>query len=372
MNRQHRLDRRRFLGFSLGAIAGSGLIGSTLFQGSPLLGKSRRLARPREVQSGGLQLPEFCWVAIAELSMTEFIDDCARFGCDGTELTSYYMPADADDAYFHGLRRHAFRLGLDVSGTAVGNDFGFPSGDARRADRVGQDLGGSSRDDGGSGHSNLRWAPQTGDDRRGEPSADGRGDARVLRLRRHAAGFTSRSKTMAVRQRLPGGLLPLANDVDSPWFGVNLDTGNFHGESIYDELAEVAHLAINVQVKVAVTWRSGQSSLPTWGESRASWLIPATVVTSCWNTRRTRTRARRALGTSMSYEPRSPSRIRATRSRVIRSSKSILGRAGPSDRIPAIHPWRISRNRHYGLSTSMNPRPTTARVFSWANRERDN
>ena len=112
-------DRRRFLGFSLGAIAGSGLVGSTLFQGSPLLGEEPA-GLPGRVK---FSLAAYSYRNLLggnspELSMTEFIDDCARFGCDGTELTSYYMPADADDAYFHGLRRHAFRLGLDVSGTA--------------------------------------------------------------------------------------------------------------------------------------------------------------------------------------------------------------------------------------------------------------
>jgi sugar phosphate isomerase/epimerase len=42
-------------------------------------------------------------------------------------------------------------------------------------------------------------------------------------------------------------------DVKSPWFGVNLDTGNFHSEDIYGELEQVAPYAMNVQVKVVVS-----------------------------------------------------------------------------------------------------------------------
>ena len=49
------------------------------------------------------------------------------------------------------------------------------------------------------------------------------------------------------------GLLSLVKDVDSPWFGVNLDTGNFHTDDIYGDLARCAPYAINVQVKVVVT-----------------------------------------------------------------------------------------------------------------------
>ncbi len=43
----------------------------------------------------------------------------------------------------------------------------------------------------------------------------------------------------------------------SPWFGVNLDTGNFHSPRLYDELAEVAPYALNVQVKVNVSTDGG-------------------------------------------------------------------------------------------------------------------
>jgi hydroxypyruvate isomerase len=41
--------------------------------------------------------------------------------------------------------------------------------------------------------------------------------------------------------------------VQSPWFGVNLDTGNFHSDDIYGELERVAPYAVNVQVKVVVS-----------------------------------------------------------------------------------------------------------------------
>jgi sugar phosphate isomerase/epimerase len=46
------------------------------------------------------------------------------------------------------------------------------------------------------------------------------------------------------------GLLQFVRDVKSPWFGVNLDTGNFHSDDIYGEIEQVAPYALNVQVKV--------------------------------------------------------------------------------------------------------------------------
>ena len=46
------------------------------------------------------------------------------------------------------------------------------------------------------------------------------------------------------------GLLALVRDVQSPWFGVNLDTGNFQTDDVYRDLERVAPYALNVQVKV--------------------------------------------------------------------------------------------------------------------------
>jgi sugar phosphate isomerase/epimerase len=54
------------------------------------------------------------------------------------------------------------------------------------------------------------------------------------------------------------GILAIVRDVKSPWFGVNLDTGNFNGSDPYAELAQLAPYAINVQVKVSITPAGGK------------------------------------------------------------------------------------------------------------------
>jgi sugar phosphate isomerase/epimerase len=47
--------------------------------------------------------------------------------------------------------------------------------------------------------------------------------------------------------------------VKSPWFGVNIDTGNFHQtDDIYGDLARLAPYALNVQVKVVVKPEGGE------------------------------------------------------------------------------------------------------------------
>ena len=47
-------------------------------------------------------------------------------------------------------------------------------------------------------------------------------------------------------------LLDIVRAVQSPWVGINLDTGNFHSDDPYRDLAACAPYAVNVQVKVEV------------------------------------------------------------------------------------------------------------------------
>jgi sugar phosphate isomerase/epimerase len=53
-------------------------------------------------------------------------------------------------------------------------------------------------------------------------------------------------------------LLRLVRAIKGPNFGVNLDTGNFHGPDPYAEIAQTAPYAVNVQVKTELR-RRGKS-----------------------------------------------------------------------------------------------------------------
>ena len=72
-------------------------------------------------------------VAKQPMDLFKFIDFCAAHGCDGAELTSYFFPHNVTREYLIALRRHAFLRGGDISGSAVGNNFSLPKGEARDA-----------------------------------------------------------------------------------------------------------------------------------------------------------------------------------------------------------------------------------------------
>lgn len=186
-------------------------------------------------------------------TLQDFVEDCAQFGLEGTELTSYYFPKNTTAEYLRTLRRQCFRLGLDVSGTAVGNDFGHPPGEARTqqlanvkqwieyAEILGAPVirifAGSQKKDQTEAQTHSLMVQGI------EECCDYAGKHGVhLALENHG-GPTATAE----------GLLKFVRDVNSPWFGVNLDSGNFHSADPYAELERIAPYALNAQIKVVMS-----------------------------------------------------------------------------------------------------------------------
>lgn len=193
-----------------------------------------------------------------KLTLADFIDDCARMGLEGTELTSYYFPPDPTAEYLRQLKQQTFRLGLDISGTAVGNDFCHPPGAERnkqitlvkqwidRAESLGAPV--------------IRIFSGTA------KSAQTEQDAHRLAVEaiEECCHYAGRHGIFLALENHGGltttvdGLLRLVDDVKSDWFGVNLDTGNFHSADPYADLALIAPYAVNVQVKVSMNPGGGK------------------------------------------------------------------------------------------------------------------
>ncbi len=191
-------------------------------------------------------------------TLEDFIRYCAELQLEGTELTSYYFPRPVTDSFLNRMKFLAFTLGLDISGTAVGNDFCYPPGPKRQeqiqmvkqwvdyAARMGAPVvrifSGRPRN-GQSVQQAHRLAVEAM-----EECCHYAGQRGVFLALENHGGLT----------REIGGLLALVRDVESPWLGVNLDTGNLHGsptvEAAYRDMQRMAPYAVNVQVKVSLTY----------------------------------------------------------------------------------------------------------------------
>jgi sugar phosphate isomerase/epimerase len=193
-----------------------------------------------------------------KLTLADFVDDCAKFGLEGTELTSYYFPAQPSAGFLRELAQRCFRLGLDVSGTAVGNDFCHPQGGERE-----KQIANVKR---WIAHAAILGAPVirifSGNAKKGQSHEE----AHKLAVEgmEECCEFAGKHGVMLALENHGGltesvdGLLSLVRDVKSPWFGVNMDTGNFHSDDIYGDLAKLAPYSVNVQVKVEISPKGGK------------------------------------------------------------------------------------------------------------------
>lgn len=60
------------------------------------------------------------------MSMDELLEFCSETGFEAVDITAYYFPGYPEvpsDEYLYNVKRKAFRLGLEISGTGVRNDF---------------------------------------------------------------------------------------------------------------------------------------------------------------------------------------------------------------------------------------------------------
>lgn len=264
--------RRSFLKAGAAAAAGAALDPLSTSSGTP-----RPKAGQAPATSMHLSLAAYSMrdaLTAGEMDLFAFIDWCAELGLSGTELTSYYFEENFDRAYLHALKRRAFSHGLAVSGTAVRNDFCRPPGPERQADieHVRQWID----------HAAEFYAPHirifAGELPDGVDKATGIGWVAdgIREVLDHAA---ARGVVLGLENH--GGITARAADHlaiveavgEHPWFGVNLDTGNYRTDA-YEELAMAAPHAVNVQVKHVVHLNDGNTA-PTDMERIRDLLVSA-------------------------------------------------------------------------------------------------
>ena len=247
------LNRRHFIKSSCAAglsLAGCGLLGDSVARavepfkraGKPRLQLSLAAYSFRDTFKAGKNAKPF--------TLFDFVDYCADHSLTGAELTSYYFPEVVDAAFLLKLKRHAFVRGIPISGSAVGNNFVLPKGPEREAqitmvktwiDRCALLGAPHIRIFAGPMHKTLSEAEAKKLCIEAvEECADYAGAKGIfLGLENHGGIVAD-----------PEDLLEIVQAVKSPWVGINLDTGNFHTDDPYADLAKCAPYAVNVQYKV--------------------------------------------------------------------------------------------------------------------------
>jgi sugar phosphate isomerase/epimerase len=188
-----------------------------------------------------------------QIDMLDFVDYCAEHGCDGAEVTSYYFPSDLTKEYMLKLKRQAFLRGIALSGTAIGNTFTPPAGEKRdreiKTTKTWID------------HAALMGIPHirvfAGTLEKGQTPEEAKRNC-IETLSQCCNYAAEKGVFLGVENHggivaNPKDLIEIVRAVQSPWVGINLDTGNFHTEDPYADLEKIAPYAVNVQVKTEVT-----------------------------------------------------------------------------------------------------------------------
>lgn len=271
------MRRREFIS---SVAASTALLSSYAFDSSVMMAREpiQRTGAPRfKVGLAAYSLREFFGVSRGkkqqlkegrkEIDMFDFLDYCVAQNFDAAELTSYFFPIDLDDAYLLKLRQAAFLQGVTISGTAIGNNFTIGKGDKLDAEIATAKLWIDRAATLGAPH--IRFFAGTGRDlERGSTRMDEAIDA----LAECASYAGARGIFLGVENHgnlTAAQMLEIMHRVESPWVGINLDTGNFLSDDPYSDLEKCAPYAVNVQVKVSMKTPEGKhypADLPRIGK----------------------------------------------------------------------------------------------------------
>ncbi|MAH13433.1 MAG: xylose isomerase [Verrucomicrobia bacterium] len=191
------------------------------------------------------------------MDMLGFIDWASNQDLDAVEPTSYFFPKEVTPEYLAELRRRAHLLGVDISSGAIRNVFTLPDGPELNKWHAHVDTwidhyaaigcpiirvfagkapkGISEKEAIDNAVRNLEKACE----RAGRKGI-------ILALENHDFLMDSHRLTTIVER------------VQSPWFAVNLDSGNFTDKDPYAAFERTAPYAATVQLKVELRNAQGQ------------------------------------------------------------------------------------------------------------------
>ncbi|MBI5774842.1 MAG: sugar phosphate isomerase/epimerase [Verrucomicrobia bacterium] len=195
-----------------------------------------------------------------EMDMFKFVDFCAEHGCVGTELTSYFFPPDFDHAFLMQLRRHCFLRGVANSGTAIGNNFSHPKGPKRDAEIAETKKWIDRAALLGAPHIRV-FAGVTKEIPRDEA------DRLVITALEECCDYAGQKGVFLGLENHDSigsadTLLPMVKAVNSPWLGINLDSGNFRTDDPYKDFERCVPYSVNVQFKTEIHPANVKGNVP--------------------------------------------------------------------------------------------------------------
>lgn len=197
-----------------------------------------------------------------QMSYEDLVNLAVDLDVDGLDLTVYWFPS-TEDSFLLPLRRLAYRNAVEIYSISVRSDMCKPAGperekqaaDLRKWVDVANKLGashirvfGGTVPKGSTEEQAAGWVTEML--KEAAPYAGSKGV--LLGLENHG-GITEKAST----------IIQIVKGVDSPWVGVNLDTGNFN-RNAYQQIAEILPYSVNAQFKTHIRDENGKSVPSDW------------------------------------------------------------------------------------------------------------
>ncbi len=195
-------------------------------------------------------------------SYEDLVRSCVEWDVDGLDMTVYWVPS-TEKPWLHSLRRLAYRCGVQIYSIAIRTELTRAEQKDRDAEvenirrwvDVAAALGaGHIRVFGGylrggiTEEQAVPWVVECL--QRGAEYAGSHGV--ILGLENHG-GITTRAER----------ILEIVGKVNSPWVGINLDTGNFPQDP-WRQMEMCLPHAVNVQVKSEMVYEDGKRGPQDW------------------------------------------------------------------------------------------------------------
>jgi sugar phosphate isomerase/epimerase len=242
----------------LGVGAGVAWLGESVASAA-VLDKSARLKLSCNLYSFNAPLQK------KQMTLEEVLKFCADVGFDAVDPTGYYFPTYPtvpDDTYVYRIKQKAYRLGLDISGTGIRNDFTLSDVQKRKAqvELVKKWSGFAAH----LGAPILRVFS-------GPELLKGYTEKEVtewvIDSLRECAEYGASQGVMIVLQnhadfiRTAEQMFGILHAVGSDWLAANVDTGSFQMGDPYAEIAKIAPHAASWLIKENVTVNGKEQKL---------------------------------------------------------------------------------------------------------------
>lgn len=244
----HFLHRRKFLAsLALLPVLPAGMLHDT---------KSGKLEKTGDKGHLKTSLNAFSFnTALTDGSMTisDMLDFCAAEDIEGVDITGYYFkgyPAVPPDEYLFEIKRKAFRLGVEISGTGVRNDFTIADKSKRDlevalvkkwvevAAKIGAPVlrvfAGNQKNEGIAQEKVTEWILKDL-----QTCVEyGKAHGVIIGLQNHNDFIQTADQVISMIEA-----------INSEWLGLILDTGSYRVHDPYEEIAKSVKYTVNWQIK---------------------------------------------------------------------------------------------------------------------------